>query len=182
MEVVKMERISHLSWDDVIFVCIGTDRSTGDSLGPIVGTKLKELGYNVLGELDNTVNATNLVDVLPKIPQDKVVIAVDACLGQTSSVGKVKFLDGPVYPGAGVGKDLPPVGDYHFTGIVNIGGFMEYFVLQNTKLSLIMGLADEIVDQIRKNLPIIKQKRYYAEPNLRISVDRWVSKNISGVV
>ena len=26
----------------IVFVCIGTDRSTGDSLGPLVGTLLKE--------------------------------------------------------------------------------------------------------------------------------------------
>lgn len=28
--------------DDVIIICIGTDRSTGDSLGPIVGYKLSK--------------------------------------------------------------------------------------------------------------------------------------------
>ena len=27
----------------IIFLCIGTDRSTGDSLGPLVGYKLKSL-------------------------------------------------------------------------------------------------------------------------------------------
>ena len=26
----------------VVFLCIGTDRSTGDSLGPLIGYKLKE--------------------------------------------------------------------------------------------------------------------------------------------
>lgn len=26
----------------IVFVCIGTDRSTGDSLGPLVGTLLEE--------------------------------------------------------------------------------------------------------------------------------------------
>ena len=27
----------------VIFLCIGTDRSTGDSLGPLIGHKLREI-------------------------------------------------------------------------------------------------------------------------------------------
>ena len=29
-------------WKGVLFLCIGTDRSTGDSLGPLIGYKLKE--------------------------------------------------------------------------------------------------------------------------------------------
>ena len=40
-------------------------------------------------------------------------------------------------PGAGVNKDLPPVGDLYITGVVNVGGFMDYLVLQNTRLYLI---------------------------------------------
>ena len=31
----------------IVFVCIGTDRSTGDSLGPLVGTLLKEKKNNM---------------------------------------------------------------------------------------------------------------------------------------
>ena len=49
-------------------------------------------------------------------------------------------------PGAGVNKDLPPVGDIHLTGIVNVGGFMEYFVLQNTRLSIVFHMADVIAE------------------------------------
>ena len=30
------------------------------------------------------------------------------------------------------------------SGIVNVGGFMEYVVLQNTRLSLVMNMANKI--------------------------------------
>jgi len=43
---------------------------------------------------------------------------------------------------------LPPVGDMHITGIVNVGGFMEYFVLQNTRLSLVMKMSHIIAEAI----------------------------------
>ncbi|MFD1902996.1 spore protease YyaC [Paenibacillus rhizoplanae] len=69
---------------------------------------------------------------------------MDACLGQSTSVGCIQVVEGPLRPGAGVNKQLPPVGDIHLTGIVNVGGFMEYFVLQNTRLSLVMRLSDII--------------------------------------
>ncbi|EKY29632.1 hypothetical protein HMPREF0216_00124 [Clostridium celatum DSM 1785] len=31
----------------IIFLCIGTDRATGDSLGPLIGYKLKNLNIKI---------------------------------------------------------------------------------------------------------------------------------------
>jgi putative sporulation protein YyaC len=56
-------------------------------------------------------------------------------------VGFVNLAPGSLKPGAGVNKDLPSVGQLHITGIVNVGGFMEYFVLQNTRLNIVMKMA-----------------------------------------
>ncbi|CAG7654135.1 spore protease YyaC [Paenibacillus allorhizosphaerae] len=134
----------------IVVVCVGTDRSTGDALGPLVGTHLKKQnidGLHLYGTLEHPVHAMNLNDTLTTIHQhfnNPYIIAVDACLGQLTSVGFIQIGQGPVKPGAGVNKDLPPVGDMHVTGIVNVGGFMEYFVLQNTRLSLVMTMAETI--------------------------------------
>lgn len=43
----------------LVFLCIGTDRSTGDSLGPLIGYKLKQerrRGTLVFGTLDRPVH------------------------------------------------------------------------------------------------------------------------------
>lgn len=136
------------SYQDIVFVCIGTDRSTGDSLGPIIGTRLLKYNFSDLhlyGTLDNPVHAMNLEETIKQIQEsyyNPFIIGIDACLGQISSVGCVQIGTGPLKPGAGVKKDLPLVGDIHMTGIVNVGGFMEYFVLQNTRLSLVMNMAE----------------------------------------
>jgi len=143
-----------ISSRDILIVCIGTDRSTGDSLGPLVGSRLRQLGFPqeyLFGTLDQPVHAMNLIEVLSNIRQQyqhPYIIAVDACLGQSSSVGHIQLGSGPVKPGAGVNKDLPPVGDIHLTGIVNVGGFMEYFVLQNTRLSIVFNMSEVIADAI----------------------------------
>jgi putative sporulation protein YyaC len=140
----------------IVVVCVGTDRSTGDALGPLVGSSLfREASphFDLYGTLDEPVHAMNLNDTLQKIARSSTlpyVIAVDACLGQVSSVGCIQLGAGPVRPGAGVNKELPPVGDIHITGIVNVGGFMEYFVLQNTRLNLVMKMADMIALTLRK--------------------------------
>jgi putative sporulation protein YyaC len=134
---------------NLIFFCIGTDRSTGDSLGPLVGSKLLERGFtNVIGTLEDPTHAINLSERINEIKKGSIVMAIDACLGQPSSVAKFRVEAAPIKPGGGVNKDLPPVGDVHIAGVVNVGGFMEYFVLQNTRLSLVMKMADDIVNAI----------------------------------
>ncbi|MEJ8547362.1 spore protease YyaC [Brevibacillus borstelensis] len=141
---------SHTYRDEIVIVCIGTDRSTGDALGPLVGSKLlsyKPLSMHVYGTLEDPVHAMNLGEKLEAIRQQhprSLIIAIDACLGQFSNVGSINVNDGPLKPGAGVKKELPSVGTFHITGIVNVGGFMEYFVLQNTRLYVVMRMADII--------------------------------------
>ncbi|MFZ3172582.1 MAG: spore protease YyaC [Carboxydocellales bacterium] len=157
---------------EIVVMCIGTDRSTGDCLGPLVGSKLVENPLNmftVLGTLDDPVHASNLAEKLESLYQktrNPFIIAVDACLGRLDSVGFLCIGKGALRPGAGVNKNLPAVGQLHITGIVNVGGFMEYFVLQNTRLSLVMKMAKVISNSlitcgqaviVSKNTPLNKQ-------------------------
>jgi putative sporulation protein YyaC len=138
----------------LVVVCIGTDRSTGDCLGPLVGTSLSKFDnslFHLYGTLEQPVHAMNLQETLTEIQQTydhPFIIGIDACLGQSTSVGCIQIVEGPLRPGAGVNKELPPVGDIHLTGIVNVGGFMEYFVLQNTRLSLVMRLSEIIASSL----------------------------------
>lgn len=41
-------------------------------------------------------------------------------------------------------KSLPEVGHAHIVGVVNVGGFMEYLVLQNTRLGIVWQMAQVI--------------------------------------
>lgn len=137
----------------LVALCVGTDRSTGDALGPLTGSRLEELccpGLTVLGTLAEPVHATNLTAALNRLEARPmpVVIAVDACLGRLESVGSITLARGSLRPGAGVNKSLPPVGDICITGIVNVGGFMEYMVLQNTRLHLVYRMAQVIAEGI----------------------------------
>jgi putative sporulation protein YyaC len=140
----------------IVIVCIGTDRSTGDSLGPLVGTLLKEKAassssFFIYGTLEEPIHAINLEEQLSKIKANHFnpfIVGVDACLGRLKSIGIVQIGEGPVRPGAGVNKELPSVGDAHITGIVNVSGFMEFMVLQNTRLNLVLNMAKTIANGI----------------------------------
>jgi putative sporulation protein YyaC len=141
-EFFQYLRKSGVEQDSLVFVCIGTDRSTGDSLGPLVGTLLTEAGFeSVIGTLENPCDSSNIAERLLEIPQDKCVLAIDACLGHPSSVGQFQVSSGPLVPGQSVGKGLPPVGDYGLAAIVGIDGPKPYTVLQTTSLHRVMTMA-----------------------------------------
>lgn len=136
---------------EIVILGIGTDRSTGDCLGPLVGHKLFKnyilRDVYVYGTLDEPVHAKNLEDKVKSINivhKNPFIIAVDASLGKNENIGNLNLINGPLFPGAGVNKNLNPVGNISLTGIVNVSGFMEYIVLQNTRLSLVMQMADVI--------------------------------------
>lgn len=151
--------------ENIVFACIGSDRSTGDSLGPIVGTRLKELGYEVVGDLNETLHAKNLDERIEKIPSDKFIIAVDCALTTNSeSLDKIGVRDCPIKPGAGVGKNLTPVGDISIVGCLTFHfGDLTYFLLSNVKLSKVMDLASKIVEGIARTVKPHKEgvKDYY---------------------
>ncbi|WP_189011816.1 spore protease YyaC [Paenibacillus marchantiophytorum] len=137
------------------FVCIGTDRSTGDALGPLVGSKLAELGYpHVIGTLEAPCDASNIVARLQEIPQDCAVIAIDACLGLKLSVGMYQVSNRPLAPGKSVGKVLPQVGDYTIAAIVNADGPRQYSVLQTTSLYHVLQMAAEVTKAIQHAFPL----------------------------
>ncbi|WP_317367797.1 spore protease YyaC [uncultured Tyzzerella sp.] len=138
-----------------VFLCIGSDRATGDSLGPLVGYKLSKLPLNnnifVYGTLEKTVNAKNLKETIEQIyisHKNPLVIAVDASLGSREYINYINVGEGSIKPGAGAKKNLPYIGDIFITGIVNHTGILEISVLQNTKLSIVMNMADIITSGI----------------------------------
>jgi putative sporulation protein YyaC len=142
--------------NSIIILCIGTDRSTGDCLGPLVGHKLaislKNKKTTVYGTLDKPVHAKNLKETLCMINRqhpNPFIIAIDASLGSIEKIGCISIGQGPLRPGAGVNKNLPRVGDMYISGVVNFGGFMEYLILQNTRLSLVMKMANIISSGIQ---------------------------------
>lgn len=134
---------------DIVIICIGSDRATGDCLGPLVGDKLRKCDnpFYVYGTLENPVHAGNLPSTLDKINsvhKDPLIIAIDASLGTNRHVGFVTMGKGSLKPGIGVNKELPRVGEIFITGIVNVSGLINQMLIQTTRLSLVMQLAEFI--------------------------------------
>ena len=132
----------------VHFLCIGSDRVTGDCLGPLIGYKLSHYlpPGSVIGTLEHPVHALNLAAVLEMLATDDCgfYVAVDASLGDAHHIGCITLSPGAMQPGLGVRKDLPLVGHVSVTGIVGTLSDSGDALLQGTRLSLVMTLADSI--------------------------------------
>ncbi|GAB2671244.1 spore protease YyaC [Paenibacillus thermoaerophilus] len=145
-EFLREWRQSLAKPEEIAYLCVGTDRSTGDALGPLVGSGLAAAGIGpVIGTLEAPCDADNLLDRLRELPEGYSVVAIDACLGHPSSVGKFVAYRGPLEPGRSLGRGFPPIGDCSVAGVVNAEGAKPYAVLQQTSLYRVMGMAEAIV-------------------------------------
>lgn len=141
---------------DSVFLCIGTDKCISDSLGPIVGDMLTKMisGSYIYGTLKAPVHAINLeenIKFIKKRHPYSNIIAVDACLGDKESVGKISIKKAPIYPGKGVGKMLPPVGDISIIGIIDV---YDILPIHNTRLGFVFEMAEVIAVSIKSALSI----------------------------
>ena len=173
-----------LSWfpdapRDYIILWIGTVRSTGDVLGPLTGTFLKETKpkhLHVYGTVHDPVHAVNMQEAITIVKENHrnpFIIAIDACLGRNSSIGHIITEKAPLKPGAALNKALPTIGDMNITGVVNISGFMEHSILQNTRLSIVMDMAKKITGILSN---IDQQLTYNYSPTVVISKKHPVKK------
>lgn len=145
---------------DYIFLCVGSDKITGDAFGPLVGDRLQKLlknSYNnikVVGTLENPISGTNLDKEVEKIYntyRNPCIIAIDAALSKKDDIGKIIVTNSKMKFGKGTNKKMLEVGDVSIKGIVakdyKIPRY-NFTELQNTSLSIVMRLAGVTSDGI----------------------------------
>ena len=141
------------AYDEICVACIGTDKVIGDCLGPLVGNRLADVnGIKVRGKLKETLQATNLRKYIDSLSPEQLVIAVDACLGETEHIGHIIVECESIRPGSGVDKKIPAIGDISIKGIVGTyrGDHMDNLLqLYDVKLSFVMKMADAIASGLQ---------------------------------
>ncbi|RBP90656.1 putative sporulation protein YyaC [Cytobacillus firmus] len=158
--VTKLEQIFYSTSREIVILCIGSDRSTGDSLGPLAGKILKEknIPYPVYGTLQEPVHALNIKKVLKEIKEtydDPFIFGIDACLGDERQIGYILIREGSFIPGNAVNRALPSVGDFHLKAIVNtLDPLSPVHSLNSTRLYMVLKLAEiiaEIISRVAAN-------------------------------
>lgn len=132
-----------------IFVCIGSDLVLGDSLGPLVGTFLKNNGVKsyVYGTLNFPVTAKEVEyagKYLKQMHPSSIIIAIDAAIGSQDDVGLIRVLNRGLKPGLGVDKNLGIIGDNSIIGVVASKSLQNYNLFNLTRLNLVYKMAEKI--------------------------------------
>ncbi|MBM7567359.1 DUF1256 domain-containing protein [Paenibacillus sacheonensis] len=143
----------------VAFLCIGTDCSTGDSFGPLVGTLLAQSGWNhIIGTLAHPCDADRYETLKAAIPDTFLTIAVDAALGMKGQDPSYIVSEGPLYPGHAIGKRLSPAGHYSIAGIVGPKSVKPYWTIQHASLQEVLGMARALANAVQAawGLPEVK--------------------------
>lgn len=148
-----------------IFICIGSDLVLGDSLGPLIGTKLKENSINnyIYGTLNFPITAKEIeyaTTELTKIHKNCITVAIDAAVGCGEDVGLIKVAKKGLYPGLGVNKKLKMVGDVSIVGIVAGKSLQNYNLYNLTRLNLIYKMAEVISSGIKKYITCLENDFY----------------------
>lgn len=146
-------------YSNIIFLCIGTDRVTGDSFGPLVGYKLKNVlshiqKVDIIGDLDETVSNRNILDAIQYIQtnyKNPFIVSIDSALSIRRNVGDIIVSNQGIYLGTSIRDKKVYIGDMSIQGVVAKNTCVAQYNfkrLQNTNLGLIMKMADTVASGI----------------------------------
>lgn len=150
---LSLKRIMPESPLTPVVLCIGSDLSVGDSLGPVTGTKLKEklsgLNCFIYGTLSKPITAHEVKymnEFLKSTHPDCPVIAIDAAVGLAGDIGLIKIAKKSIKPGSGANKKLSKVGDISIMGIVAEKSVFNYSLFSATRLNIIYKMSEIIAE------------------------------------
>ncbi|MFJ5762262.1 spore protease YyaC [Neobacillus sp. NPDC093182] len=151
--------------EHIYVIGIGSSRINGDSLGPFVGSLLKNNfsdHLTVLGNLQAPLDATTLVPELGQLSfrKNSFVLAIDSVLGSEEYVNSIVVKDGPMVPGVGLGNILPPIGNCSITGVV----LENDPALKNSLLCTDLNLVYTMATSIAKGISLTV-RQYFKYPS-----------------
>ena len=154
-EVIALKKLLADMTAPPVIICVGSDLSVGDSLGPVTGTKLKEklkgLNVYVYGTLSKPITAHEIKytnDFIKATHPDSPVIAIDAAVGVAGDIGLIKIAKRSLKPGSGANKKLAKLGDVSIMGIVAEKSLFNYSLFSSTRLNIVYKMAEIIAEGV----------------------------------
>lgn len=147
-----------------VFLCIGTNKCIGDSLGPRIGEVLNEKLYKnniyVIGNLRENINYSNISDTLNKIYNNidnPYLILIDSALSNKEYVGNIVINKKGMIIGESLKKEKRKIGDIAIKGIVGENkenNIKNFNILNNVEEEVIEKLSNIISSQIISALKV----------------------------
>jgi putative sporulation protein YyaC len=134
-----------------IVLCIGTDKSISDSLGPFCGMLLKHRSQlPVFGTLEKPVHRENLsftMDVIRLLHPRHMILAVDAAYGMREDSGSVMLINDGIVAAGYAQEATYKAGDIALIGITDYPG-SERDWLNKMRISTVYQMAEMISDAV----------------------------------
>ena len=139
--LIKQQQLNNIT-----FLCIGTSKVIGDSIGPIVGTILKSKfeksnSIEVLGDLDNNIHYQNLENYINK---KGTIIVIDSALSSKENIGKIIIQKKALKYGEGLKKKSSNIGDISIKAVIERNTnnkFINFYKLKKTSNETVKNLA-----------------------------------------
>lgn len=108
-----LKRKIYKNKDNLLFVCIGTNKIMYDSIGPLTGSFLqRKLDKNmVIGNMEKTFcSRYDFISNYSKI-KDKFIVAIDVALSTKELMGEIFISEKPIIMGLSLNKNKGKIGN-----------------------------------------------------------------------
>lgn len=151
-KIINLIDKREISNPKLTFLCVGTDRVTGDSLGPIVGSNIEKFINNkkinnvkVIGSLEKNLNNTN-IEEYTKNPKD-ITIVIDSAISNTYNIGEIIVDENNIKVRQALNNGKNINSNINIKCIVAKNFENEdanFLMLQNVKLGIVLNLAEKV--------------------------------------
>lgn len=167
---------------EVVVACIGANTIVYDSLGPLVGSYLKEIGckftvYGTMYKPINSLNSNDYADMIKGRHPNAFVIAID--VSTVSNQDKVLCLNiknEPIAPGLGAGMVRKSIGSISFIAGICVKGQLQES--KNIELRQILDMAKVITDVVMKFQNFVLQNTIVSEDKQKTSEELKIVKEL----
>lgn len=162
----SIKQYKNQKFSEVVILCIGTNKLIGDSIGPVVGQKLKEEKMKetvyIYGDMNETINFKNAkekIENIFKTYQKPFIITIDSALGTKTMVSKIVVNKGIVRLGKSLGRSICYPSHIIIKGVV--GEYKNTFednikILNEVNQELIWYLSDIMAKGIKQEINKIR--------------------------
>ncbi len=152
--IINLKRKIHNRPEEMAFICIGSNKIIGDSIGPRIGSFLKKnTKLQVYGDMRNNLSKEEEIKNISNKLKNKFIVAIDSALSNNDDIGEIYVTSKSLKMAEGINLDKGNIGDLSIKVVVaknTNDRYRNYLSLKNTDIEFINNLAITVANGIRE--------------------------------
>lgn len=165
--IINLKKINN----NIVFLCIGTNKVTGDCFGPYVGTFLKKSfnefqNIKIIGDLNNDITYNeikNLEKIIENECKNSLIIVIDSALSDKENIGKVFVQNRGLKYAEGLRKQNNRIGNISIKAVVGKNAnnsFRNFKTLKGVSIESVQTLSNFVARGI---IEVMNKKEIYGK-------------------